>query len=196
MQLIIATTNDNKVREYREIFTPFGIEVKGLHELHVTTEVEETGMTFVANATLKAEAIAKELKQMVIADDSGLEIKALEGFPGIYSARFMAGASYEAKCQALIDKMKDKKDRSANFTCAIAIARPNHSTKVVVGQVFGEISTSIRGFYGFGYDPIFLIPKLNKTFGELGEEVKNQMSHRYQATVKLLAWMREEGMIS
>ncbi|MDD3422390.1 MAG: RdgB/HAM1 family non-canonical purine NTP pyrophosphatase [Bacilli bacterium] len=195
MKLVIATTNANKLREYRELFAPFKIEVLGLKDVNYTKEIEETGTTFAENAIIKAETVSKALNCLVVADDSGLSIHALENFPGIHSARFMEGHSYQEKCAELIQRVKPYKDRSCDFTCAIALAIPKQPTQVVEGKFYGEVATSYRGSGGFGYDPIFLVPSLGKTVGELGEEVKNTMSHRYLATTKLIALMKKAGII-
>ncbi|MDD4066081.1 MAG: RdgB/HAM1 family non-canonical purine NTP pyrophosphatase [Bacilli bacterium] len=195
MKLVIATTNANKLREYRELFAPFKIEVLGLEDVNYTKEIEETGTTFAENAIIKAETVSKALNCLVVADDSGLSIHALDNFPGIHSARFMEGHSYQEKCAELIRRVKPYKDRSCDFTCAIALAIPNQATQVVEGKFYGEVATSYRGSGGFGYDPIFLVPSLGKTVGELGEEVKNTMSHRYLATTKLIALMKKAGII-
>lgn len=195
MKLVIATTNANKLREYRELFAPFKIEVLGLEDVNYTKEIEETGTTFAENAIIKAETVSKALNCLVVADDSGLSIHALDNYPGIHSARFMEGHSYQEKCAELIRRVKPYKDRSCDFTCAIALAIPKQPTQVVEGKFYGEVATSYRGSGGFGYDPIFLVPSLGKTVGELGEEVKNTMSHRYLATTKLIALMKKAGII-
>ena len=195
MKLVIATTNANKLREYRELFAPFKIEVLGLEDVNYTKEIEETGTTFAENAIIKAETVSKALNCLVVADDSGLSIHALDNYPGIHSARFMEGHSYQEKCAELIRRVKPYKDRSCDFTCAIALAIPKQPTQVVEGKFYGEVATSYRGNGGFGYDPIFLVPSLGKTVGELGEEVKNTMSHRYLATTKLIALMKKAGII-
>lgn len=196
MRLLIATENKNKAREYARIFAPFNIEVISLSDLDPSFVIEETGKTFQENAIIKAETVAKKFNRLTIADDSGLAIKALNGFPGVYSARFMNGCSYVDKCAEILKRLRNEKDRSASFHCAIALAIPGKETQVVEGVFAGEIATAYRGKEGFGYDPIFLAPQYNKTFAELGDEIKCRVSHRFIATEALLALMKKEGIIS
>ncbi|TDK61539.1 XTP/dITP diphosphatase [Bacillus salipaludis] len=187
-EVIIATKNPGKAREFESIFAKRGIEVKTLLDFPEIPEVEETGTTFEANAILKAEAISKALNKMVIGDDSGLIVDALEGRPGIYSARY---AGEHKNDQDNIDKvlseLKDvpEEERTARFYCALAVAVPNQETMTVSGTCEGRILTERKGTHGFGYDPIFYVPNLGLAMAELPSEEKNKISHRANALKKL-----------
>ncbi len=195
-QIIIATHNANKVKEYKELFAKYGYEVLSLKDVGYTKEIEETGTTFAENAIIKADTLCKFLNKLVISDDTGLMIEALDNKPGIYSARFMGeDTPQEIKNKKIIELMKDKANRKASFTCAIALAIPNKKTQVVEGVINGEIATSLRGDVGFGYDPIFVVPSLGKTYAELGLSGKNEVSHRFLATNKLIDLMKKEGLL-
>ncbi len=190
-QLIIATSNPHKVEEYKAILEPMGYHVKSLRDVYETIpEIEENGQTYEENALIKANTIAQDLKQMVLADDSGFSIDALDGMPGVYSARFMGeGTSYEVKNQHLLELMKDKQDRTAYFVAVIAIAGPNVESVVFKGVVKGEVAKQASGTSGFGYDPIFFIPELKQTYADLSNEHKNELSHRRLALNKALNWL-------
>ncbi|MDQ6599853.1 XTP/dITP diphosphatase [Bacillus salipaludis] len=187
-EVIIATKNPGKAREFESIFAKRGIEVKTLLDFPEIPEVEETGTTFEANAILKAEAISNALNKMVIGDDSGLIVDALEGRPGIYSARY---AGEHKNDQDNIDKvlseLKDvpEEERTARFYCALAVAVPNQETMTVSGTCEGRILTERKGTHGFGYDPIFYVPNLGLAMAELPSEEKNKISHRANALKKL-----------
>ncbi|MGG1397788.1 XTP/dITP diphosphatase [Bacillus salipaludis] len=187
-EVIIATKNPGKAREFESIFAKRGIEVKTLLDFPEIPDVEETGTTFEANAILKAEAISKALNKMVIGDDSGLIVDVLEGRPGIYSARY---AGEHKNDQDNIDKvlseLKDvpEEERTARFYCALAVAVPNQETMTVSGTCEGRILTERKGTHGFGYDPIFYVPNLGLAMAELPSEEKNKISHRASALKKL-----------
>lgn len=187
-EAIIATHNPGKVKEFKEILEPKGYDVKSLAEIGFTEEIEETGHTFEENAILKAEAVAKAVKKMVIADDSGLSIDNLGGKPGVYSARY---AGEQKDDQANIDKVLselkgiEKEQRTARFRCALAVSIPGEETKTVEGHVEGYIAEEPRGEYGFGYDPIFIVKDKDKTMAELTSDEKNKISHRADALKKL-----------
>ncbi|MGR0120506.1 XTP/dITP diphosphatase [Bacillus halotolerans] len=187
-EAIIATHNPGKVKEFKEILEPKGYEVKSLAEIGFTDEIEETGHTFEENAILKAEAVAKAVNKMVIADDSGLSIDNLGGRPGVYSARY---AGEQKDDQANIDKVLselrgiEKEQRTARFRCALAVSIPGEETKTVEGHVEGYIAEESRGEYGFGYDPIFIVKDKDKTMAELTSDEKNKISHRADALKKL-----------
>ncbi len=188
-EIMIATGNKNKTREYREMLEPLGYHVHDLSEIeHV--DVEETGTTFAENALIKARSIHDAVRMMTIADDSGLSIRALNGEPGIYSARYLEPHDYDYKNKNLIERLKDKDDRFAWFTCAIALIDHNGVEHVFEGIMEGEIATELRGNNGFGYDPIFLLPQYGKTSAELSPDDKNAISHRGQATRKLLEFLK------
>ncbi|MED5051066.1 XTP/dITP diphosphatase [Anoxybacillus rupiensis] len=187
-QVIIATKNAGKAREFEALFNEKGMQVKTLLDFPNCPDVEETGDTFAENARLKAEAMAAYFQQMVIADDSGLSIDALDGRPGVYSARY---AGEEKDDQANIAKvLKELKgvpfeQRTARFHCTLAIAIPGRPTSIVEGTCEGYIAEEPKGENGFGYDPIFYVPEKNKTMAELPKEVKNKISHRADALAKL-----------
>ncbi|OLQ51579.1 non-canonical purine NTP pyrophosphatase [Bacillus licheniformis] len=187
-EAIIATHNPGKVKEFKEILEPKGYDVKSLAEIGLTEEIEETGHTFEENAILKAEAVARAVNKMVIADDSGLSIDNLGGKPGVYSARY---AGEQKDDQANIDKVLselkgiEKEQRTARFRCALAVSIPGEETKTVEGHVEGYIAEEPRGEYGFGYDPIFIVKDKDKTMAELTSDEKNKISHRADALKKL-----------
>jgi XTP/dITP diphosphohydrolase len=193
--LLVATTNQHKLEEYRAIFSGLPFKLVSLQDIHVDLDVEETGSTFVENAKLKALTYAKVTGLLTLADDSGLEIDALEGAPGVYSARFAGRkTAYAERFRIILERLKGLRmeQRTARFRCAIALAEPSGLVRIVEGTVEGVIADSPRGENGFGYDPIFLVPELGKTFAELPPEQKNLISHRGRAAqmarVLLLNW--------
>lgn len=187
-EAIIATHNPGKVKEFKGILEPRGYDVKSLAEIGFTEEIEETGHTFEENAILKAEAVAKAVNKMVIADDSGLSIDNLGGRPGVYSARY-AGEQKDdqANINKVLSELKgiEKEQRTARFRCALAVSIPGEETKTVEGHVEGYIAEEPRGEYGFGYDPIFIVKDKDKTMAELTSDEKNKISHRADALKKL-----------
>ena len=198
MKILIATKNKGKVKEFQAMFESLGVEILSLADIEGSPDVEETGTTFEENAVLKAETISKEMKIPVIADDSGLEIDALNGKPGVYSARY-AGIhkSDEDNMEKVLNELKDVPDseRSARFICALAFARPNEKTIVVKGECEGEILREKRGQQGFGYDPIFFVPHLGLSMAELSKAEKNRISHRAVALQRLNNLIDEEDML-
>lgn len=189
--IMIATGNPNKVREYREMLEPLGFTVHDLTEIE-HTDPEETGTTFAENAMIKARSVYNSADMMTIADDSGLSIRALNNQPGIYSARYLEGHDYKYKNRALLRRLKNKEDRSAFFTCAIAFIDHEGHEHVFEGTFEGEIAYKPAGNNGFGYDPIFYLPQYGKTSAELLPEEKNAISHRGKATRKLLEYLHEK----
>ena len=184
MKLIFATGNENKMREIREILAGRGYEILSMKEAGIDIDVEENGKTFSENALIKARAISKASGELVLADDSGLEIDALGGEPGIYSARYMGHeTSYVEKNNNLIQRLEGVPDekRTARFVCAMAAVFPDGREKVVVGTMEGRIGYEIAGENGFGYDPIFYLPEYGKTSAEISPEEKNAISHRGKA---------------
>jgi len=198
--VIIATKNEGKAKEFESLFQAKGYKVKTLLDVPHSPDVEETGTTFEENAILKAEAIAKEYNQVVVADDSGLIVDALDGRPGVYSARY---AGEEKNDEANTNKVLRElagvptEKRTARFYCALAVASPNQETITVSGTIEGIITEQPVGDNGFGYDPIFLVEELGKTTAELTKEEKNKISHRATALKaledKLDAFLKEEG---
>lgn len=187
-EIIIATSNEGKIAEMRALFTPLEIDVKSIRDIfNQDINIEENGQTFKENALIKAKTIADMTGKMTLADDSGLVIDALDGKPGIESARFLGhDTSYAIKNQYILDMMKDASNRSARFVCAIAIVIPNREPILIEETFEGEIAYSIEGENGFGYDPIFYYPPLNKTSAQMSMEEKNQYSHRAKAVKKAI----------
>ena len=187
-EIIIATKNAGKVKDFETLFSPKGFKVKSLLNFPEIEDVEETGVTFSENATLKAEAISSALNKPVIADDSGLAIDALNGEPGVYSARY-AGENKDdnANIEKVLQKLNDVpfEKRTARFHCALAIAVPGKRTEIVEGTCEGHILEEKRGENGFGYDPIFFVEKWRCSMAELTKEQKNQISHRANALKRL-----------
>ncbi|MGN0675091.1 MAG: RdgB/HAM1 family non-canonical purine NTP pyrophosphatase [Oscillospiraceae bacterium] len=182
MKIILASNNKNKLREIREILEPAGIEVLSQAESGADIEVEETGKTFAENAYLKAKAVYDMTGLPVLADDSGLEIEALNGAPGIYSARYAPEGQRKAKVLSEMKNVPDEK-RTANFTCCICYIDGQGREHYFEGKCFGKIGYENRGTNGFGYDPIFMYGE--KSFAELSAEEKNTVSHRALALKKL-----------
>ncbi|ADP33320.1 non-canonical purine NTP pyrophosphatase, RdgB/HAM1 family [Bacillus atrophaeus subsp. globigii] len=187
-EAIIATHNPGKVKEFKDILAPKGYDVKSLADIGFLEEIEETGHTFEENAVLKAEAVAKAVNKMVIADDSGLSVDNLGGSPGVYSARY-AGEQKDdtANINKVLQELKgiEKEQRTARFRCALAVSIPGKETKTVEGHVEGYIAEEPKGENGFGYDPIFIVKDKDKTMAELTSDEKNKISHRANALKKL-----------
>lgn len=191
-EIIVASTNEGKIKEIRAMLSEIGIEVKSIKDIfHEEIEIEETGKTFKENALLKAKTICDRIHKPTLADDSGLEVDALDGGPGIYSARFMGhDTSYAIKNQYIIDAVKGK-PRGARFVCAMALCIPDEAPIVIEEYFNGEIHDKIEGDNGFGYDPIFYVPELHKTSASLSLAEKNQYSHRAKALKKLYEILKE-----
>lgn len=183
-KLIFATGNENKMKEIRQIMSDMDVEIISMKQAGISADITEDGTTFEENAIIKAKAIAQLTKEIVLADDSGLEIDYINKEPGIYSARYMGeDTSYHIKNQNLIDRLKDAEDeeRSARFVCAIAAAFPDGEVLTTIGTIEGRIAYEEKGENGFGYDPIFYVPEFGCTTAELSEEDKNKVSHRGNA---------------
>ena len=183
-KIIFATGNKNKMIEIRQILGDLGWEILSMKEAGISAEIEENGTTFEENALIKATEVAKYCDDIVLADDSGLEIDYLNKEPGIYSARYAGeDTPYEIKNQMLLDRLKGvpREERTARFVCAIAAAIPDHDPIVVRGTIEGYIGDRPAGENGFGYDPIFYVPDLNCSTAELSPEEKNARSHRGNA---------------
>ena len=182
--LLLATSNPHKLEEFRAIFADLPLRLYSLNDIQLDIEVEETGITFAENAELKAHAYAQASGMLTLADDSGLEIDALGGAPGVQSARYLGReTSYEERFRSILQQLKGlpMEQRTARFRCAIALAEPSCYARFVEGVIEGVIADSPRGKNGFGYDPIFYLPELGKTFAELAPEHKNRISHRARA---------------
>lgn len=194
--ILIATRNPGKLREFAQIFADVGVGLRSLDDLGISTEVEETGTTFAENARLKAETYMHLSGMPALADDSGLEVAALNGEPGVYSARY-GGVTGAAQLEYLLKKLEGVPfhARLARFVCVIALARPTGPTEFVEGTLPGVIEFAPRGTGGFGYDPIFYLLDEDKTLAELPPERKNAISHRAaaarEARAVLTRWQAE-----
>ncbi|MHB8684677.1 MAG: RdgB/HAM1 family non-canonical purine NTP pyrophosphatase [Dehalococcoidia bacterium] len=198
-RLVIGTNNPGKLREFRELLEGCGFELVTPRDLGVPFDPEETGSTFEENATLKAVAAMRATGCVALADDSGLEVDALGGRPGIFSARYAgagrtdAALSDEDRVRLVLDEMRGVAEdrRGARFRCVIAIATPDGEVRTVDGVFEGRIGDAPRGEHGFGYDPIFVVPELGMTSAELPPAEKNAMSHRGQAARKARELLRQ-----
>lgn len=188
MRIVFATKNEGKVREITEMLASTDIELVSLNHFQSLPEIVEDGKTYLDNALKKARIISGFTGETVLADDSGLEVEALGGEPGVYSARYAGeGASDEANNTKLLSKLKDvpPEKRNASFFCALVLYGKDGNYQAFEAQWQGRIIDERRGKNGFGYDPIFLWPQMNKTAAELPPEIKNRVSHRGQAFAKL-----------
>lgn len=193
-ELIIATKNAGKAKEFQQFFAQLHIRVKSLLDFDDLPDVEETGTTFAENARLKAETIAELLDMPVLADDSGLEIDALQGRPGIYSARY-AGVDKddEANIRKVLEEMQSvpMEKRTARFVCVLALAEKGKETVITEGYCEGKIALHPAGENGFGYDPIFIPEGYTNTLAELNPSVKQEISHRRHAMDQLQALLQQ-----
>ena len=181
-KFVLATHNPGKLKEMGAILAQFGVEVVSPRDLGLTVDVEETGTTFAENAMLKAKAICAAAKLPAIADDSELCVDALNGGPAVYSARYGGeGLDDKGRYMLLLNSLRGQSTRTAHFTCAIACAFPNGDTLTAEGRCDGTIAYAPMGEGGFGYDPVFFVPELKKTFGQLTAEEKSAISHRGRA---------------
>lgn len=184
MDIIFATGNQGKIKEIQAILKNLSYHVMTMKDAGIDIEIEETGTSFEENAIIKAKSVAAYTDQIVMADDSGLVIDALNGEPGIYSARYLGhDTSYDVKNMDLIQRLNGVPDekRTARFVCAIAAVFPDGEVKTFVETMEGRIGYEIAGQNGFGYDPIFYLPEYGVTSAELSEEEKNKISHRGKA---------------
>lgn len=188
-KLIVASNNQHKIEEIKEMLKEFNLHVISLKEAGINIDIEENGTTFVENAHIKAYEIFKRVKDaMVLADDSGLMVEALNGEPGVYSARYAGEHGNDKKNnEKLLCKLKGVKfeDRKAKFVCAMELIIDEHRTIEVQGEIKGYILEEQRGENGFGYDPLFYMPKYKKTTAEMTPEEKNSISHRGKALKNL-----------
>jgi XTP/dITP diphosphohydrolase len=191
--LVLATGNQGKIRELRDLFAGLPLELKSLRDFEQIVEVEETGSSFRENAELKASGFAVQTMQLALADDSGLEVEALGNAPGIYSARFAGSdTGYDVKIKQLLAMLDEAghQTRSARFVCAMALADGQGKIiHTVEGVCTGTIAAAPNGENGFGYDPIFIPGGFDRTFGELGDDVKRQISHRGKAAELIIRYL-------
>lgn len=199
-KILIATGNAGKVREFAGLLKELPIEICGLKDFHNIEEVSETGASFEENAKLKAAGYALQTGLWTLADDSGLEVEALGNAPGVFSARYGGEtASNAEKIEKLLAELKKTGDRErkARFVCAIAFAAPDGEIiRLEIGMCEGLISDKPQGNNGFGYDPIFVPENFRKTFGELPENIKQEISHRGRATCKIIRFLGDFFKIS
>ncbi len=187
MKIALATLNKHKIAEIREILGCCGIELLSLYDCGLQPNIIEDGASFKENAYIKAAEVAKLTGEIALADDSGLLVDALDGSPGIYSARYAGDkATDEENNRYLLKRMQDvpKKRRTARFCCVIAIVTPDNKAYYAEGFCEGLIAREPAGNTGFGYDPLFIIPKYNKSLAQLGADIKNSISHRYHALME------------
>lgn len=184
MRIVFATGNEGKMREIRMILADLGLEIVSMKEAGISADIEENGKTFEENARIKACGIAELCREIVLADDSGLEIDALNGEPGVYSARYLGEeTSYHVKNRNLIQRLEGvpEEKRTARFVCAIAAVLPDGRILETKASMEGRIGYEERGEHGFGYDPIFMLPELGKSTAEISASEKNRLSHRGKA---------------
>lgn len=187
--VMIASGNENKIKEYKQMLEPLGYVVHDLKEIkHL--QVEETGTTFAENALIKAKSLKDIYNMIIIADDSGLEIEALDNQPGIHSARFLEGYDYQMKNSKILEMLENTENRKARFVCAIALV--DEKEHVFQGVMEGSIAYEIKGENGFGYDPIFISSGYDKTVAQLSYKEKNEISHRGKATKLLLEYLQRK----
>lgn len=188
VKLVLATRNEDKIKEIKKILGSLPIEFLSLKQFPHLPKVIEDGKTFQENAVKKAKLVARFTGEVTLADDSGLEVGALNGVPGVYSSRFAGeGCTYVDNNRKLLELMRDIPEgkRKATFRCVLALVTPVGEIKTVEGKIEGKISRRILGKYGFGYDPVFIVPHYGKTFAQLGPRIKNRISHRAQALIKI-----------
>lgn len=193
MEIVAATNNEGKAREFAEILNDLGISVLTMKDLGINIEIHETGKTFAENAMIKAKAVSRLCNMPVLADDSGLCVNALDGAPGLYSARFAGEGATDSELRAkLLKAMENAEDRSAFFISSVVMLFPDGKSITAEGRVFGEITETERGSGGFGYDAIFYCGEIKKTFAEALPAEKDAVSHRGRALRELYKKLKGE----
>lgn len=197
-EMLFATSNKHKLQEVREILSPHGIIVYGINDLNLSPrDVIEDGKDYFSNALIKAKALQELTNMPIISDDSGLEIVSLDNKPGLYSARFASQYGGHAKAiEEILKELKGKPNREAYFICSICLLNVENKPLKFEARVKGNIANSPDGTSGFGYDPIFIEEKLNKTYGLMTKEEKNQHSHRAKALKKLIVYLKINHLIN
>lgn len=185
-EIVFASHNEGKIKEIKKLLAPYGIKVKSALDMNLP-DVEETGKTFEENSLLKSRTIAKLVNMPCLADDSGLCVDALNGAPGVYSARYAPNRDFDKGMEKLLAEMEKSpnKSRNAHFSCVISLAWPDGQYKVFAGQVDGKIAFHKMGAGGFGYDPLFVPEGFTSSFAQMSQEEKNKISHRGLAVEKL-----------
>lgn len=189
-ELILASNNAHKVEEIKSILEDYSILT--LKDINYTEEIVEDGTTFEENALIKARTICKYSGKTAISDDSGLSVELLDGRPGVYSARYSKEQTDEKNIEKVLLELNEQKSK-AKFVSVLALVKPNGTELTFRGECHGEIIFEKRGTNGFGYDPIFYVPSLDKTFAELSAEQKNSISHRKQSLEKFSQYLKEES---
>lgn len=198
LEMLLATSSRDKVREYREILGTLAVRLLTPRDVGVELEVDESGTTFRANADLKAlayhRALASERRTWTLAEDSGLEVAALDGEPGVWSARWGGTSDYQVKMRMLLDRLRDVPEagRGCRYVCAVTLVSPDGTLHHCRGEVPGRIALEPRGSGGFGYDPLFLVPRLGRTMAELAPAEKHAISHRARAARCIRALLDRE----
>ena len=194
VKLLLATANKGKIAELQKLCASEGIEVVSINDPDIPNlDVEETGATFAENAELKARAFARATELPVLADDSGLEVDAMDGGPGVKSARWVAGSDDDRNA-ALLEKLANESNRTANFKTVVCYLENSDAEPLFFeGTISGTIATTLSGSEGFGYDPLFIPEGYDKTFAELGVEVKNTLSHRARAFKKAVEYLHSSA---
>ena len=193
--LMIATNNEHKLHEFDEMLSPYSIRVHSPKEFNIVDNPIENGKTFKENSLIKAESLSKKTSMPVIADDSGLSVNALDGFPGIYSARFAKEQGGNKIANLEIIKRLEHKNKSASFFCVITLMNVEDKPVQFVGECKGKILDEPVGNNGFGYDPIFYSFEAKRSFGNCPEEIKNKYSHRSKAIGSLLDYLKDKKLI-
>lgn len=196
-EIVLATNNQAKVEEIKTFFKDYTVTFLTLDDVKLKLKPKETGRTFLENALLKAKAVSHHVNKTVVADDSGLQIDALHGFPGVYSSRWLEDKTYEDKNKEILRLMNIHKNRKAQFTSAMVILYPHKEMRFFVGTTIGKVTREIdSNKNGFGYDPIFFSDELSKTFSQATIEEKNTVSHRGRASAKLLQCLLDKRLIT
>ena len=195
-QIVLATGNKGKIREFSEAFSHLSIDCIPVKEVVTIEEPEETGTTFMENALLKAHYYAKATNRPCLADDSGITVDALNGAPGVYSARYAGHhGDDQANNEKLIRELQGKSDRTGHYVCALALVYPDGREVTAEGYCDGLVQDEPKGDNGFGYDPLFFVPKKDKTFAQMTTDEKNEISHRGNVVRELLkvlpAWLEQ-----
>ena len=192
--IVVASTNEGKIREFRQMLEPRGYTVKSLADLSDMPEIEENGTTFAENAVIKAEAVTNRYGIMAVSDDSGLEIDAFNKEPGVRSARWLGhDTPYSEKNRIILEKMKGIENRACRYVCAIAITRPGEEPVVFEDTVECTIAYEPSGENGFGYDPIIFYPPYGKTMADMDKDEKNGISHRGKAVRAMEEWLENHA---
>jgi XTP/dITP diphosphohydrolase len=196
-EIVLATHNQDKINEFKSFFEGYTVTFLTLSDIKLKLTFKETGRTFLDNALIKAKLASRHVNKTVIAEDSGLQIDALKGFPGIFSARWLEDQPYSVKNQEILKLMEIHKNRKAQFTCAVVMLYPHQELRFFVGTAIGKITREIStGTSGFGYDPIFYSEDLKKTFADVSLQEKSLVSHRGKALEKLRQCLLDRKLIT